>query len=355
MSHEKLEIEHKELKDTLVATAPLNPKNREELFMALSELEKHVPEEHIAGPAFGIFQFITSIKEGFDVEVGYPVTQPVEQGVIKTRILPGMEVLSYIHRGNIKDIGESYGRLYGYASEHGLISDEFCREVYLLLDAEGVSEIEIQFVIHRWSQLLATNLTKVLGEDVEQQVMRGNDELTIESTVEERFRWVKGAIERLDDLADEEERFDVLSRCAHVFPKSQIEKLRVVYEEGKARTGDPIEAVDAVIAFMGADPGWGERPRREGNVIYSSKKPRDPERYENAKDELEKKKAYCFCPLVREHLDGGISVTFCYCGAGWYRQQWEGAIGKPVTIEIVRSILSGDNLCEFAIRLPDDL
>jgi len=47
--------------------------------------------------------------------------------------------------------------------------------------------------------------------------------------------------------------------------------------------------------------------------------------------------------------------TFCYCGAGWYRQQWEGAVGKPVQIEIVDSLLKGDDRCTFAIRLPDEL
>jgi effector-binding domain-containing protein len=355
MLQRKLEIEHKGLKDSLVATARFNLRNRDELHTALSEIKQHVSEENIAGPAFCIFQFVTSVKEGFDAEVGFPVTQAVEEGVVKTRILPGMEVLSFIHRGPVEDLGESYKRLSGYASKHGLISDEFCREVYLDLGAEGGSEIEIQFVIHKWNELLATNLVRVLGREAERQVMQGSDELTIESLVEERFRWVREAMERLEGLADEEERYDILSRCAHVFPGSQIEKLRVVYEETKARTGDVLEAVDAVIAFMGEDPGWGERPRREGKVISASKKPRDPEGYEKAEDGLEKRKAYCYCPLVREHLEGGMPITFCYCGAGWYRQQWEGTIGKPVTIEIVRSILKGDDLCEFAIRLPDDL
>jgi predicted hydrocarbon binding protein len=46
--------------------------------------------------------------------------------------------------------------------------------------------------------------------------------------------------------------------------------------------------------------------------------------------------------------------SFCYCGAGWYRRQWEGAIDRPVTIEIVKSILKGDDVCQFAIHLPHE-
>jgi predicted hydrocarbon binding protein len=50
-----------------------------------------------------------------------------------------------------------------------------------------------------------------------------------------------------------------------------------------------------------------------------------------------------------------MPASFCYCGAGWFRQQWEGAIGSSVQIDIVESILNGDDRCQFAIRLPDDL
>jgi effector-binding domain-containing protein len=354
MSQEQ-SIEHKRLGETLVASTRLVLGSREEVRTTLQELRQQLPEEVIAGPAFCFFNFVTSVKDGHDVELGFPVTQAVEADGLETRTLPAMEVLSLVHGGPADELGKSYGKLFGYAYGHALISDEFCREVYLDSGAEGESATEIQFVIHRWDELLSGNTAQVLGGGAAREVMQGSEELVIESTVEERFRWVKGAVERLEGLADEEQRYDILSRCAHVFPQSQIEKLRLVYEEARTRSDDPLEAVDAVIEFMGEDPGWGERPRREGMLLYSAKNPRDREGYEKAQDEMERRKAYCFCPLVREHLDDGMPITFCNCGAGWYRQQWEGALGKPVTIEIVRSVLKGDDLCEFAIRLPDDL
>ena len=181
------------------------------------------------------------------------------------------------------------------------------------------------------------------------------DALTIESPVDERFQWVKAVMERLDRLAGEDQKYDAVSGCAHVFPQGQIDKLKAVYEEARSRTGDPLHAVDAVIAFMADDPVWGERPRRQGRVIYATKGPRDPQGHAAATSEMERRQAYCFCPLVRNHLDQGMPITFCYCGAGWYRQQWEGAIGQPVRIEVVQSILKGDDVCQFAIHLPDDL
>jgi effector-binding domain-containing protein len=348
-------IEYKRLDDTLVATMRLDLREHQELRKVLEEMAQSIPQEYIAGPAFCVFQFVTSVQEGFDVEVGFPVAQTVRAGKIEARTCPTMEVLSLVHRGSAEQLNESYRKLYARASEHGLISDEFCREVYLdSNDPEG-DEIELQFVLHNWNGLLGKNLERVLGKESGQRVMQGSDGLTLESTVDERFRWVKGAMERLDDLADEGQTYDIVSSCAHVFPRGQIEKLRAVYEDARAKTDDALKAVDAVIEFMDQDPGWGERPLREGQVIYSSKAPRDPKRYAEARDEAERRKAYCFCPLVRSHLDQGMPATFCHCGAGWYRQQWEGAIGKPIRVEIVKSIVKGDDVCQFAIHLPDNL
>jgi effector-binding domain-containing protein len=349
-------IEHKTCDETLVAAIRFDMKERKELRAILDELSRKIPVEQIIGPAFCIFHFVTSVEEGSDVEVGFPVTQAAETDRIRTRMLPAMEVLSLVHTGSPEDLGDSYEKLFGCASEqHGLISDEFYREIYLDSNDPDGDKIELQLVLHDWSGLFFRNLNRVLGEDAALEIMKCGGELTPDSTGDDRFRWTRQAMEMLDELADEDQKYDILSSCAHVFPREQIEKLRTVYEEEKARTGKPLRGVDAVIEFMSEDPGWGELPIREGNIIYSAKNPRNPRGYEEAETEAERKRAYCFCPLVRNHLDGGMPDMFCYCGSGWYRQQWEGAIGKPVKIDIVESILRGDDVCRFDIHLPEEL
>ena len=148
----------------------------------------------------------------------------------------------------------------------------------------------------------------------------------------------------------------MLSRCAHVYPPGQLEKLKSVYEGARAESDDPMQAVDAVRAFMRSDPGWNDdRSTREGYVVYHTKVPADPEAYEAAKTLVEKRAAYCFCPVLRDRLEEGMPLTYCYCGAGWFRQQWEAATGKPVRVEVVQSVLKGDEVCQFAIHLPEDL
>jgi effector-binding domain-containing protein len=355
MSLQALGIQHKRIEETLAATVRVVLEKRADLPAILDELRRHIPQEVIAGPPVCIFQFVTSVKDGFDVEVGFPVSRAIVTGEIKTRVLPAVEVLSLVHRGPAEELRTTYRTLYGSAAEHGLISDEFAREVYPDWENPAGGAIEVQFIVHNWNELLARNLDRVLGEEVRREIVPGLDAFTVESTVDERFQWVKAVMERLDRLADEGQKYDAVSGCAHVFPSGQIGKLKAAYEDARAKAADPLQAVDAVIAFMAEDPGWGERPLRQGRVIYSSKSPRDPQSHANAKDEMKRRRAYCFCPLVRNHLDQGMPITFCYCGAGWYRQQWEGALGQPVRIEVVQSLLQGDDVCQFAIHLPDDL
>lgn len=354
MSLKQLGIEHRQYGDMLIASRRTVMRARAELPLVLERLAQEVPPDAIAGPAFAIFYFVSSVQGGSDVEVGFPVVRPVETAQIRTRRLPPLEVLSLRHRGSLEMLQETYGKLYGHASTHGVISDEFGRELYLDLRDPGDCEVEVQFVVHDWNGLLARNVERVLGPAGKEAVMQGSGDITVNTALDDRFLWVKQALVRLDRLADKDQTYDLLSSCAHVFPAEQVAKLKAVYEEARGRTGDALQAVDAVIAFMDADPGWQEGSRRVGRTIYAAKSPRDPQTYAQAQSEAQKKQAYCFCPIVRYHLDQGMPSSFCYCGAGWYRRQWEGATGRPVTIDVVKSILKGDDVCQFAIHLPDE-
>jgi len=264
-----------------------------------------------------------------------------------------MEVLALVHQNAPEKLRETYRALYTYTNKRAIISDEFGREVYTDASNPGGPGTEAQYIIHDWNAKLAGGLERVLGRGMRDVVMQGSETLSIASRTEDRFLWVKGMLERLDGLADEHQRYDILSGCAHVFPPGQVAKLKAVFDAAYARTRDGLQAVDAVLDFMEADPGWSEtRPTREGHTIYAAKGPRDPQAYAESQTDLERRRAYCFCPLLRNNLDQGMPTAFCYCGSGWYRRQFEGTIGKPVSIDIVSSVLRGDDAYRFAIYLP---
>jgi len=119
--------------------------------------------------------------------------------------------------------------------------------------------------------------------------------------------------------------------------------------------GDTLDAVDAIIEYMDEDPAWGEKPYREGYTLFATKGPYNKQAYDDAKTDAERRKAACFCPVIRNNLDGGMPATYCNCGAGWYRRQWEGVFEQSIHIEVVKSVLKGDDHCEFAIHIPREL
>lgn len=348
----ELGIQHKTIDPTLVAVTRQSVADRKQMSAILAQVRAAIPSDLIAGHGFCIFRWVTSVCDGLDAEIGFPVLRPFDSRKVTLRTVPRMQVLSLIHRGPIERLYETQRLLFGTAANLGIASDEFMREVYLDDTALGQAT-EVQFVIHDWPALLTQHASRVLGETSGAELTAGADVLTLEGGAGPRFDWAKRVVGRLERLGDQDKSFDILSSCAHVYPVEQVAKLRKVYLRSMEGLSDPLAAVDAVRAFMSTDPGWSDRPRREGRVIISSKQPRDPAGYATSSTRAERAKAYCFCPLIRHRLDQGMPVTFCYCGAGWFRQQWEGAFGKPVRIDILESLLQGDERCTFAIHIPD--
>jgi hypothetical protein len=66
----------------------------------------------------------------------------------------------------------------------------------------------------------------------------------------------------------------------------------------------------------------------------------------------EKRKAYCFCNLVREADNPQIDPIFCYRAAGWDRQCWEPILEVEFKkCKITHSILKGDDFCAWDFYL----
>lgn len=206
-----------------------------------------------------------------------------------------------------------------------------------------------------WIKKLNDSLDQSMGETVRKEVMEGSEELKSRSSGDKKAKWVQCAMEKLDELVDEETRKNVLMSCSHVFPKTRLRPLKNRYKE----TGK----IDAVLELMHKDRSWGglsyyEYPTREGNTIYVTKIPFNPKKYDQSTDETEKKYHYCHCGLVKASIKAPeikISPSFCYCGAGWYKTLWEGVLDKPVQIEMLKSVIQGDDCCTFAVHLPLDI
>lgn len=343
-------IQYKRLEATLIASMKAYVEQRDQILPLLEQL-RLARKDAICGDPLVIFHG-GAVRDGFLIEAAFPVTHPVENSDVHTRLLEAAPALSMLHYGPHQKIRETVMKMYDYLDHHAWTTSLFRREIYQALDPDNPENnvTEIQVILHEWECLLAEGAEKVLGVEARQKLMQGAESISPATTFDEYTAWIQGAIERLDALTDDcEKKCQVVSHCAHVFPQERIDHLRAIYQNG---------SIDDVLHEMYTDDFWYEKPVRRGNVIYMRKNPFNPEGYHNAATPAERRKAYCHCSFVHPYLDdlpAKLSPTFCYCGAGWYRRLWEGITGQPVVIEHVETLLRGHDQCTLTILLPLEL
>ncbi len=190
-----------------------------------------------------------------------------------------------------------------------------------------------------WPQRLKNALQGHLDEALIERIVEGGEEL---ESLEAKAQWTKDTMERLDALVpDEAARIDIMGKCSCSCAIGATVELKAIYE----KTGD----IDAVLEASYRNPFYN-KPRREGNTVYITKVPAHPDEFAAAKTAQERRRAFCHCEYVRAATDE-ISQTFCYCGAGWFKNIFEEILGRSVKVKFSKSILKGDDVCEVAIEL----
>ncbi|MCU0860507.1 MAG: hypothetical protein MUE55_07990, partial [Thermoplasmata archaeon] len=112
----------------------------------------------------------------------------------------------------------------------------------------------------------------------------------------------------------------------------------------------------SVIDFVRKNPDVGIGVRR-GALIYHTKIPYMAIAYLREMDPKTKRYYCCHCPLARESILSGktMSRNLCSCSAGFCKRPFEVAFGRPLKIEVTKSALWGDPVCQFAIEVPEDI
>jgi hypothetical protein len=220
-----------------------------------------------------------------------------------------------------------------------------------------------------WLAKFASSLEQVAGGDISEQVMAGSEGLSDLSDRQQVINWSRGAMARLDALVDPQGRKEIMTGCACQYPKSQLQEIkrtfadtqgldhahRMLQSQFEAFLEDTLQLSDEVVQEIVAR-GWGAAGVREGNTIIATKIPKSGflVEYMIEPDPEVKRQHYCHCPRVRDALktQDTISATYCYCGAGFYKGIWEEILGEPVDVELLQSVLKGDDVCQIAIELP---
>jgi len=192
-----------------------------------------------------------------------------------------------------------------------------------------------------WVDKLNESLVYFTNESVREVVMEGFEKLhTLNET--EKAQWVKEALEKLDHLVpDKDHRYEIMTNCSCNCADGLIENFREEYKKNND--------IDSLLDKMYKNPFY-VRPRRDGNVIYFIKVACNKGEYDKATTPEEKRYHYCHCEYIKA-AKMPVSPTHCFCSAGWYKRIWEGILEKPVKVEMVKSIMQGDDKCEFAVYI----
>lgn len=222
-----------------------------------------------------------------------------------------------------------------------------------------------------WLAKFYGGLNGIVGAGIRKTVMEGSEKLTSGSSRREVIDWSKQAMERLDSLVDEEDGKAIMTGCACQYPKSDLQAIRKTYET----TGNVSVAhqmlqeqfesfLRETLALADEDleeivaKGWGTAGVMQDNTIVATKIPKSEYlvRYLREEDPGIKREYYCHCPRVRDILkiSETISQTYCYCGAGFYKGIWEEILQETVDVEVVTSVLKGDDVCSVVIHLPEE-
>jgi hypothetical protein len=192
-----------------------------------------------------------------------------------------------------------------------------------------------------WIRKLSESIERYLGREIMSEIMAGGGKF--EALDEEaRALWVKKAMDRLDArVADEDIKIKIMTECSCQCYQEHIEEFKKEYR--KHRDIDNLLEIMHGKVFL-------IKPVKDGDIVYVTKAPRFPEEYRKAKTFEEKKYFFCHCDHARA-AKGRISPTYCLCGAGWCKKIWEGALERPIKVDILRSVLRGDDICRFAVHL----
>lgn len=181
---------------------------------------------------------------------------------------------------------------------------------------------------------LGRRVEEVAGPDIRAVVMAGSEAPTEATSSTDLARWTKSAMERLEAAVPAAAVVEIMGRCGRTCARMNSASV----DETLARRQQHATE-DAFLAAEVLSPPAGTTLEREGNALRQFYTPR---RYHQG--------LRCYCGIV-EGLpeDETMSLSYCHCSRAFVQTVWERALGRPVTVELVQSAISGADECEFRI------
>ena len=134
--------------------------------------------------------------------------------------------------------------------------------------------------------------------------------------------WIKELLKNLDEHVNESTKEKILGGCGQKCPFTHLTDEKLL--EIKENSANDIEFLNNLCSQ------WRMQLIDDGQyyVVFDQ----------------------CYCPLVNEDIQGA-SKTLCYCTLGNLKHKFKLGLDQEVEIDMLKSILSGDDECRFHIKL----
>jgi len=224
---------------------------------------------------------------------------------------------------------------------------------------------------------LAERLESVAGEEMRDKIFKDLVEPPLGAPPGEYPKVTKRLVEKLVEELSTEVCHDVLAGNHHRIPVENFENHKTwLKEEGSIENylkRAHKEAVADLEKHLLEGKIWFEQeitPEivnfvkenqeilsgvRKDDWIYLTKIPYAPKDYLRENDPLLKRYYACHCPLAREAImleDIDIPLTWCYCSGGYGKLKFDIIFDEPTGVEVLESVLSGDERCRFRVKIP---
>jgi len=219
-----------------------------------------------------------------------------------------------------------------------------------------------------WQDKMAYNLEKELGKSTAEKIMLGSEGINSESNGDEVIFWTQKAMIKLDELASDLSKQKVMMACGCHYPATDLLNIKKsIPKSDKIKSAHAVlqDRFEKLLDNLGLTKAQKEKVIKldmgsagimKGNEIIATKIPKSEHllSYLNEQDPQKRREMYCHCNRVRDAIAKGIEIseTYCYCGAGFYQSIWETILEQPVQVELIESILKGDEFCKYKITLP---
>jgi predicted hydrocarbon binding protein len=136
--------------------------------------------------------------------------------------------------------------------------------------------------------------------------------------------YVKCLMDNFDKQFPQDVRTKVMEECGRkCISASTVEKAKKIGQNSKT--------LEELVGELNKSHIGGGHLRLEGNQIHAS--------YDR-----------CYCGSVKQTKER-FSPTYCNCSRGWYLELFEQAMGKPVKVDMLESVVQGAKTCKFIIHV----